>query len=148
MTTPAPQTVLFLCTGNYYRSRFAEILFNWLANRVNLPWQATSRGLALDSRNLGYMSDYTVNRLSHLQIPIHGYQRYPQDLTVADLNSANQIIAVKETEHRPLMISRFPEWTNQVEFWEVHDIDCARPEEALPQLELKVRGLLERLTAV
>jgi protein-tyrosine-phosphatase len=23
------RTVLFICTGNYYRSRFAEIFFNW-----------------------------------------------------------------------------------------------------------------------
>ena len=28
---PTMKTVLFLCTGNYYRSRFAEIFFNWHA---------------------------------------------------------------------------------------------------------------------
>ena len=28
--------VLFLCTGNYYRSRFVEHLFNWLAVNSHL----------------------------------------------------------------------------------------------------------------
>jgi protein-tyrosine-phosphatase len=28
MAERGERTVLFLCTGNYYRSRFAEILFN------------------------------------------------------------------------------------------------------------------------
>ena len=37
--------VLFLCTGNYYRSRFAEILFNSVAGRMGLPWKAMSKGL-------------------------------------------------------------------------------------------------------
>jgi protein-tyrosine phosphatase len=41
-------TVLFLCTGNYYRSRYAEILFNSVAGRMSLPWKASSRGLALE----------------------------------------------------------------------------------------------------
>ncbi len=40
--------ILFLCTGNYYRSRFAENLFNWLATKQGLDWQADSRGLALE----------------------------------------------------------------------------------------------------
>ena len=43
-----PRTVLFLCTGNYYRSRFAEELFNDSARRAGLDWTATSRGLALE----------------------------------------------------------------------------------------------------
>ena len=34
--------VLFLCTGNYYRSRYAEELFNHLARGENLPWRASS----------------------------------------------------------------------------------------------------------
>jgi protein-tyrosine phosphatase len=42
------KTVLFLCTGNYYRSRFAEVLFNSVAGTMGLPWRASSRGLALE----------------------------------------------------------------------------------------------------
>jgi protein-tyrosine-phosphatase len=41
------KTVLFLCTGNYYRSRFAEVLFNSVAGKLGLSWVASSRGLAL-----------------------------------------------------------------------------------------------------
>jgi protein-tyrosine phosphatase len=42
------KTVLFLCTGNYYRSRNAEVLFNSVAGKMSLPWKASSRGLALE----------------------------------------------------------------------------------------------------
>jgi protein-tyrosine-phosphatase len=42
------KNILFLCTGNYYRSRFAEVLFNSVAGKMGLPWQAYSRGLALE----------------------------------------------------------------------------------------------------
>ena len=40
------KTVLFLCTGNHYRSRFAEILFDSVARKLGLPWRASSKGLA------------------------------------------------------------------------------------------------------
>jgi hypothetical protein len=40
--------VLFLCSGNYYRSRFAEHLFNWLAPKASLPWRPfTKSGTSL-----------------------------------------------------------------------------------------------------
>ena len=42
------KTVLFLCTGNYYRSRFAGHVFNDRARKGGIAWLADSRGLALD----------------------------------------------------------------------------------------------------
>ena len=55
--------ILFLCNGNYYRSRFAEIFFNWHAEQRKLRWRAESRGLALVMANPGPMSRFTVARL-------------------------------------------------------------------------------------
>ncbi|HTV34280.1 MAG TPA: hypothetical protein VME69_14495 [Methylocella sp.] len=45
--TSVMRTVLFLCTGNYYRSRFAEELFNFAAPSPCPGWTATSRGSRL-----------------------------------------------------------------------------------------------------
>ena len=54
-----PRTVLFLCTGNYYRSRFAAILFNHLARERSLPWSASSRGLKIGwPGNVGALSEH------------------------------------------------------------------------------------------
>ena len=139
------KTLLFLCTGNYYRSRFAEILFNWHAQQDNLPWRSESRGLALDPMNLGHMSHYTVKRLERMQICVDEYRRDPRDLSISDLSTAQHVIAVKGAEHRPLNKKRFPEWLDKIEFWEVHDIDCADPEEALPHLEREVLQHLQLL---
>ena len=59
------KTVLFLCTGNYYRSRFAEVLFNSVAGKMGLPWRASSRGLALERgvNNVGPMAVAAVKAL-------------------------------------------------------------------------------------
>ncbi len=57
MAENGKQTVLFLCTGNYYRSRFAEHFFNHVAVREGLAWQADSRGLDVkEGRNPGPMA--------------------------------------------------------------------------------------------
>jgi low molecular weight protein-tyrosine phosphatase len=140
--------ILFLCTGNYYRSRFAEILFNWHAELRGLAWKAESRGLALDLFNLGPMSGFTETRLQSRGISFDAYQRLPLDVTLEDFATADHVVAVKEAEHRPLIQRRFPEWLERVEFWQVHDIDFARPDEALPHLERHVDELVERFMGV
>ena len=137
--------ILFLCTGNYYRSRFAEIYFNWHARQRGLTWQAESRGLAIDANNPGPMSRFTEAHLAALGIPYHDYLRLPIDAAHDDFDTSDLVIAVKEAEHRPLINRRFPNWLEQVEFWTIHDIDCATPSEALPQLEAHVAKLLERV---
>ena len=140
--------VLFLCTANYYRSRFAEHLFNWLAVGADLDWRAASRGLAVDGwNNIGEISRFAVEALQQRGIPLHGNHRFPEPLAEQDLEQSQLVVAVKEAEHRRLMAEQFPRWTDRIEYWHIHDIDCAPPEDALPALEQHVRALAQRLGA-
>jgi protein-tyrosine phosphatase len=137
--------VLFLCSGNYYRSRFAEIVFNWHAEQEGRPWRAESRGLALDPRNPGSISSHTIEHLRKRGISSSNCLRLPMAVCDDDFAAARVVVAVKDVEHRPIIESRFAKWILRVEYWNVHDIDCAPPREAIPQLEQLTIALLHRL---
>lgn len=137
--------ILFICTGNYYRSRFSEALFNHLAQESGLDWRAFSRGLAIELAPPGAISPHTQDRLKLRSIPLSLTGRQPQALSEADLRRATRAIAVKELEHRPLMEKRFPGWESRIEYWHVHDLDAALPDEALDELEVRVQALVEEL---
>jgi protein-tyrosine phosphatase len=140
--------VLFLCSANYYRSRFAEHLFNWLALEAGMDWQADSRGLDMDRwSHLRGMSSYTVHALGRRGIPINDDRRNPKRLTLPDLANSDLVVALKEAEHRQMMREQFPLFADQVEYWHIDDLDCAEPEEALPVLEDRVRALVCQLHA-
>lgn len=147
MSQGKANTVLFLCTGNYYRSRFAEHFFNALAAREALSWWADSRGLALERGvgNVGPMSRTAMRTLERLGVAVALPLRSPLSVTEADLARAELIVALKEAEHRLLFVERFPAWTDRVEFWHIHDLDGATPEVALPQLQEEVLSLVARL---
>ena len=144
---PERHVVLFLCTANYYRSRFAEALFNHAAERAGLGWRAESAGLAFlcESRNPGVLSPYTESGLAARGISLAVPVRAPRDVTTEQLAAAQRIIAMKEHEHRPLLLRRFPEWTDRVEYWHVHDLDLASAEHALAAIESHVSSLIEEL---
>ena len=136
--------MLFLCSGNYYRSRFAEHLFNARARGRELAWRAESRGLEPDcfTRNPGAISKLTLAALDALGIPLDEPPRLPRDVTARDLERAARVIALKEAEHRPLVERRFAPFAARVEYWHVDDTDCAPAETALPQIEALVARLL------
>lgn len=140
--------ILFLCTGNYYRSRFAEIYFNWQAEHRGLPWRAESRGLALDARNTGPLSRHTSARLAACGISWAEYLRSPLPVEHADFAAADRVIAVKATEHQAIIESKFPTWLNKVEYWHVHDLDCATPPQTFAHLEEEIGQLLNSLSAL
>src|SRR5215471_16579428 len=113
MAKRSEKTVLFLCTGNYYRSRFAEALFNSVAGRMSLPWRASSRGLALErgANNVGPMALSAVNALEARGLrAVAESGRFPIQATLADFEAAHWIVALKEAEHLPLLQERFPAW--------------------------------------
>ena len=145
---PKPvKSVLFLCTGNYYRSRFAEILFNSAATAQRLPWRADSRGLQLHAENPGPISPHVVRFLELQGIRIAEPVRFPRQVLESDLLAADLVVAVKETEHRPLLARDFGAWADRVEYWDIHDVDCCSPNEALPILAARVNDLVRRLLA-
>jgi protein-tyrosine phosphatase len=137
------RAVLFLCTGNYYRSRFAEILFNSVAGKMGLPWQASSKGLALERgvNNVGPMAVEAITALEALGVYAgDAVTRLPAQVTTDDLERADCVVALKQAEHLPLLQERFPAWAEKVEFWQVDDAP-----EALGLIEQEVMGLVARI---
>ncbi len=141
------QKLLFLCTGNYYRSRFAEHLFNHLAVKAGLDWQADSRALALERgvNNVGPISPYAIAQLELLGITIAENERLPMSASDADFATADRAIALDESEHRPLMGDRYPQWEAAVEYWLVHDVDITPATTALTEIEKRIRQLVAEL---
>ncbi len=140
-------TVLFLCSGNFYRSRFAEVLFNWLAPQHDVAWRAESRGFRLHPRNIGPISQHAVTGLESRGIPLPQPYRFPLVAQEPDFAACHLVVAVKEAEHRPMMLQRFPAWVDRIQYWQIHDIDFAHPDAALAELDEQVRRLVDRLAA-
>src|SRR5688572_6129677 len=117
-------TVLFLCSGNYYRSRFAEGLFNAHAETKALAWRADSAGLLPEcfAENSGPISSITSDALRARGILLARPERAPRAATLEDLQNARRIVAMDESEHRPVLRARFADFESRVEYWTVHDI--------------------------
>src|SRR5678816_1322780 len=133
--------VLFLCSGNYYRSRFAEHLFNHLAVKRRLDWRADSCALSTEigAWKTGPISEHAVKGLNARGVSVEHPHREPLYCCEQDLLEADQVIALKEAEHRPLVEKKFHGLRDKVKYWHVHDIDKAHPHDALRELEDLVR---------
>jgi protein-tyrosine phosphatase len=140
------KTVLFLCTGNYFRSRFAEELFNHRAARTGINWLARSRALAIErlANSAGPISPFTLKGLEVRGLIAKYSDRLPQQCAIADLETADCIVALNESEHRPLMLERFPYWAPYIEFWNVSDTDVAPASVALSAIDVQIAALLDR----
>lgn len=134
--------ILFLCTGNYYRSRFAECLFNSVAAERSLSWRASSRALAVERgfRNVGPMAATAVKLLQGMGIVDEACTRMPMQASAEDFAAADLIVALMQTEHEPLVAERFPTWGPRVEYWQIPDAP-----NVLCDVERAVRELAARL---
>lgn len=136
-------TVLFVCTGNYYRSRAAEILFNHYAGRYAVEARALSRGFRLNpGKNKGPLSPHTKSYLDKLGISHNGE---PTKLELGDLESSQHIFLLDEKEHRQMIRRHFPHWEDRVTFWSFEDDYIADPQQVLPSLHQRVEALVKSL---
>jgi len=139
--------LLFLCTGNYYRSRFAEELWQHLETRQPTGWRAQSRGISFvhSRENVGPISPHARWGLQARGIELDEPLRAPRLVEPTDLAGAAHIVAMSRQEHRPMLLVHFPIWTDRVECWDVEDVALWPPEVALERIERWVRELRVRL---
>jgi protein-tyrosine phosphatase len=141
----ARRRVLFVCTGNYYRSRFAEAIFNHHAEQRQIPWTAFSRGLAVHLAE-GYLSTFTTEALEIRKIELRHTGPGRIALSEGDLLRSDYRIAMDRSEHFRMMINQFPTWAGQIDYWDVSDIPFRASSEALAEIEFKVMQLLETIS--
>ena len=132
---PSParrKRLLFICSGNYYRSRLAEILFNHLAPEAGLAWDAQSRGL-LSTGELKGMSEHAVAYLKNRKLEhLAAKPRHPLVADVEDLTDADLVIAMCQEEHQSMIEQKFLALAKalhkagRIRYWNIYDIP-ARP---------------------
>ena len=137
-------TVLFICTGNVYRSRYAEAYFNHRARERGLRARAFSRGLRVDLVE-NDISPFTVEALASRGIPREMTGPTRAALTVRDLEGADLVVALRELEHRPIMVERFPEWAPRLRYWDVADNPEWSTEQMVEAVERNTEALIEEL---
>jgi protein-tyrosine phosphatase len=138
------RTVLFVCTGNYYRSRYAELLFNALAP-AGLGWRAKSRGFAPTPWNVGPIAPVVLERLAADGHAAPAELRAPIRLSPADMETADLLIALDEKEHRPYVAGLGAPWAGRFRLWVVPDLHEWPVDRALPAIGQSVRALLDEL---
>jgi protein-tyrosine phosphatase len=141
---PSNQRILFICTGNFYRSRFAEAVFNHRAEKQQAPWTAFSRGLAVHLAE-GRLSPFTVEALNIRKIDFRHTGPERVQLSEEDLFKSTRCIAMDHSEHFAMMQKQFPAWADRIGYWDVPDLPYRSSSDALPSIELKVIQLLEEL---
>lgn len=142
--------ILFLCTGNFYRSRLAEEFLRAYAaaKKVDLVSDSAGLGPIPNPINIGPMRREAVDYLKERGIAPATVARFPRKCTVADMKSFDLIIGMNEAEHRHMVEAQFPGIAvDRILYWHVPDMD-EDPGYIGPDLmERNVRELLAGLMA-
>jgi protein-tyrosine phosphatase len=138
--------ILFVCTGNFYRSRFAEALFNQKARAVKLNWHANSRGLNLVPSQLG-ISPFAEEELIRRGVPKRLWSGTPKKLTKTDVAQSDCIILMDEAEHRRPFEKQFPHQTaSKIQYWHIPDSGRMDPAEACAEMAAQIDQLFRSFT--
>ena len=122
----------FVCTGNLYRSKYAEACFNYLCIKNNVTnKRAFSRGLRVQpTEQYEHGESFTFpvrlaiptyERMVKRKIPFCLIGATNQMLDNYDCASSEKIILMNKDEHMPWMTQKHSEYLDRVECLEIGD---------------------------
>jgi len=119
----------FFCSGNYYRSRYAEIVFNTLARASKDRLARHVRGPFAPSTSPTTQALSRPSFSTSRTIADGGARAHSRPARRYQARSRRRAghRCVKESEHRTILAARFPEFVDRVVYWNIHDVDVASP---------------------
>jgi protein-tyrosine phosphatase len=122
----------FVCTGNLYRSKYAEACFNYLCIQNNITHiRAFSRGLRVQpTEKYEHGESFTFpirlavpsyKRIENRNIPFCLIGATNQMLDNYDCASSEKIILMNKDEHMPWMKKKHSDYLDKVECLEIGD---------------------------
>jgi len=134
--------VLFVCSGNSYRSPVAEALLRKYAPAsVEVDSAGTSP--------INFISDHAKKFLQRENASKY-LKKNPEGLETKPLRDYDIIVAM-EMKHRFSILRRCPECSGRIEVWNINDpyyTSAEYEEEVYQQIKTKVEELTERLTQI
>lgn len=139
--------LLFVCSGNYYRSRFAEAYLNYLSDLFSLDIKAESRGLAIHfadelAEEFGEISKDTKERCNSLGIPKKYWDKNRESIRREDFENFDQIICLDLEEHAPMIKEQFPDQIYSVCYLKVKDIFDWEPKQTLDSISETIQEMV------
>ena len=137
--------VLFLCLENLDHSRFSEIYFNHLAGHAHINWQSFSRIFKVGKTDFENSYIIALERLEKLGIKSFSPLRNPYEVTVDDLRQSDLRVALYQPKNLKRFCDRFPDWLDQIEFWQIPDTEKVELKQTFITLENQIEKLINRL---
>lgn len=128
--------ILFVCTGNYYRSKFCENLWQYLLERFDQKGEVSSSGLKpelalLWKEAFGKVSPFTTRALKVIGVPVYDDSSLHM-LNQEEIYNCDKIVFINKEEHMNLLKDsglRVP--LDKIVAWDNADVDQEFPIESI-----------------
>tara|TARA_Y100001970_G_scaffold49331_1_gene62484 strand:+ start:667 stop:1092 length:426 start_codon:yes stop_codon:yes gene_type:complete len=137
--------VLFVCTANIHRSRFAEEVFNFLAKEKNSVHRAFSAGLKVGDYSFRTIYYPALNNLKKLNITPLRPNDYSTHIDDVEIREYDRIICMDEYEHKPMVMANANLGDEIFEYWNIVDEPKVKSDISLPKCFQKVEDLLTEI---
>tara|TARA_B100001250_G_scaffold65491_1_gene51943 strand:- start:257 stop:688 length:432 start_codon:yes stop_codon:yes gene_type:complete len=137
--------ILFVCTANIFRSRFAEEVFNSLAREEDSSLSAFSAGLKVGeftTRKIYYPALEQLERFNIEPLRENEVSTHIDDL---DLDEYDRIICMDKPEHKPMVDDNPNLKGRDIEYWNIVDIPDQDSRVSLPICYEKVNKLFSEI---
>lgn len=130
--------ILFVCTGNAFRSPVAEALLKKYKPEIEVDSAGTNPSIPISSSARNYL----VNKDAQMFL-----KKTPESLNKKKLNEYNLIIAMKP-EHMLSILRKCPECKDKIVVWNIIDpyfLSSQDSDRVFKEINCKVKELIEKL---